>query len=240
MCSALDMSSTDEPSTNDAASTRAVDDAFVKEHEGLVRNIAGRVRKELDLHCELDDLVAWGFQGLIEARARFDSSRGVQFGTFAHYRVRGAVIDGVRKMAYLSRRAHIARKVAEAADDLLEHEAATRAASPEARADVQQTVQAIDDVLGKLTAAFVIASVGQDDSASPEPADEQLIRADESVRVREAVAKLPEREAKVVRGLYFEGRLLDDVAKELGVSKSWASRIHTKALALMKGSLSAE
>jgi DNA-directed RNA polymerase specialized sigma subunit len=43
-----------------------------------------------------------------------------------------------------------------------------------------------------------------------------------------------------VRGLYFEGRLLDDVAKELGVSKSWASRIHTKALALMKGSLSAE
>jgi RNA polymerase sigma factor for flagellar operon FliA len=105
---------------------------------------------------------------------------------------------------------------------------------------VQQTVQAIDDVLGKLTAAFVIASVGQDDSASPEPADEQLIRADESVRVREAVAKLPEREAKVVRGLYFEGRLLDDVAKELGVSKSWASRIHTKALALMKGSLSAE
>ncbi len=240
MCSALDMSSTDEPSTNDAASTRAVDDAFVKEHEGFVRNIAGRVRKELDLHCELDDLVAWGFQGLIEARARFDSSRGVQFGTFAHYRVRGAVIDGVRKMAYLSRRAHIARKVAEAADDLLEHEAATRAASPEARADVQQTVQAIDDVLGKLTAAFVIASVGQDDSASPEPADEQLIRADESVRVREAVAKLPEREAKVVRGLYFEGRLLDDVAKELGVSKSWASRIHTKALALMKGSLSAE
>jgi RNA polymerase sigma factor for flagellar operon FliA len=226
------MSSTDEPSTNDAASTRAVDDAFVKEHEGFVRNIAGRVRKELDLHCELDDLVAWGFQGLIEARARFDSSRGVQFGTFAHYRVRGAVIDGVRKMAYLSRRAHIARKVAEAADDLLEHEAATRAASPEARADVQQTVQAIDDVLGKLTAAFVIASVGQDDSASPEPADEQLIRADESVRVREAVAKLPEREAKVVRGLYF--------AKELGVSKSWASRIHTKALALMKGSLSAE
>lgn len=240
MCSALDMSSTDEPSTNDAASTRAVDDAFVKEHEGFVRNIAGRVRKELDLHCELDDLVAWGFQGLIEARARYDSSRGVQFGTFAHYRVRGAVIDGVRKMAYLSRRAHIARKVAEAADDLLEHEAATRAASPEARADVQQTVQAIDDVLGKLTASFVIASVGQDESAAPEPADEQLIRADESVRVREAVAKLPEREAKVVRGLYFEGRLLDDVAKELGVSKSWASRIHTKALALMKGSLSAE
>lgn len=240
MCSAAEMSDADETSTKEAASTRSVDDAFVKEHEAFVRNIAGRVRKELDLHCDLEDLVAWGFQGLIEARARFDAGRGVQFGTFAHYRVRGAVIDGVRKMAYLSRRAHIARKVAEAADDLLDHEGATRAASPEVRADVEQTVRAIDDVLGKLTASFVIASVGQDESASAEPADEQLIRAGESVRVRGAVAKLPEREARVVRGLYFEGRLLDDVAKELGVSKSWASRIHTKALALMKASLSAE
>ena len=114
-----------------------------------------------------------------------------------------------------------------------------RAASPEARTDVQQTVQAIDDILGKLTASFVIASVGQDESAAAEPADERLIREEESVRVRRAVGQLPEREAKVVRELYFEGRLLDDIAKDLGVSKSWASRIHTKALSLMKAALSA-
>ena len=240
MCSASEMSGADERSTHEQPSTLALDDAFVKQHEGLVRGVASRVRRELDLNCELDDLVAWGFQGLVEAHGRFDASRGVQFGTFAHYRVRGAVLDGVRKMAYLSRRAHIARKTAEAADDLLEHEAATRAASPEARADLQQTVQAIDDVLGKLTASFVIASVGQDEGAADEPADEQLIRADERARVRTALTKLPEREAIVVRGLYFEGRLLDDIAKDLGVSKSWASRIHTKALALMKSSLSVE
>jgi RNA polymerase sigma factor for flagellar operon FliA len=231
--------SSDESIPGGPSGTRALDDAFVKEHEGFVRNIAGRVRKELDLNCDLDDLVAWGFQGLVEARARYDASRGVQFGTFAHYRVRGAVIDGVRKMAYLSRRAYVARKAAEAADDVLEREAATRAASPEARADVQQTVQAIDDVLGKLTASFVIAAVGQDESASPEPVDEQLIDAEERSRVRVAISKLPEREAKVVRELYFEGRLLDDIAKDLGVSKSWASRLHTKALSLMKTSLSA-
>jgi RNA polymerase sigma factor for flagellar operon FliA len=215
----------------------APSDAFVKEYEGFVRSIASRVKNELDLTCEAEDLVAWGFQGLLEAKQRYDASRGVQFNTFAYYRVRGAVIDGVRKMAYLSRRAHQMRKFAEAADDVLEHEAAARSATPEARADVQQTVQAIDDVLGRLTAAFVIASVGQDESSAPEAPDEQLIRADERVRVREIVAKLPEREGIVVRGLYFEGRLLDDIAKDLGISKSWASRIHTKALALMKTTL---
>ncbi len=217
------------------------DDEFVKEFEGFVRSIAGRVKNELDLRCETEDLVAWGFQGLLEARSRFDASRGVQFNTFAHYRVRGAIIDGVRKMAYLSRRAHQLRKFAEAADDVLEQESAARAASPEARADVQATVQAIDDVLGKLTASFVIASLGQDqDAAAPEPADEQMIRVEDGDRVRKALAKLPEREHKVVRELYFEGRVLDEIAGDLGISKSWASRIHTKALGMLRVALEAD
>ncbi len=214
-----------------------IDDAFAKEFQPFVIGIATRVRNELELTCDLDDLIAWGFQGLIEAKQRFDPQRNVQFNTFAYYRVRGAVIDGVRKMAYLSRRAHQMRKFAEAADDLLEQESAGRAASPEVRADLQQTVQAIDDVLGRLTASFVIASVGQDQGSAGELQDELLIRAGESERVRQAVAKLPEREAKVVRELYFEGRLLDDIAKDLGVSKSWASRIHTKALGILKRSM---
>lgn len=218
----------------------SADRAFIEEFDGFVRGIATRIKNELDLTCDLEDLVSWGFTGLLEARQRYDASRGVQFNTFAYYRVRGAVIDGVRKMAYLSRRAHQMRKLAEAADDVLEQEAATRAASPEARKDVEQTVQAIDDVLGRITAAFVIASVGQDESSAPEAPDEQLIRADERQRVRAAVTQLPEREAKVVRELYFEGRLLDDIAKDLGVSKSWASRIHTKALSLMKARLESE
>lgn len=216
------------------------DDEFVKQFEGFVRSIANRVKNELDLNCEIDDLVAWGFQGLLEARSRYDAGRNVQFNTFAYYRVRGAVIDGVRKMAYLSRRAHQLRKFAETADDVLEQESAARAASPEVRADVQATVQAIDDVLGKLTASFVIASLGQDQASAPAPPDEQMIHVEDGERVRRALAKLPEREHKVVRELYFEGRLLDDIARDLGVSKSWASRIHTKALGMLRVALEAD
>jgi RNA polymerase sigma factor for flagellar operon FliA len=214
------------------------DEEFVREHEGFVRSIASRVRAELDLTCELEDLVAFGFHGLLEAKARFDASRGVQFNTFAYYRVRGAVIDGVRKMAYLPRRAHQLRKLAEAADTLLEQEGEARAATPQARGDVQATVQQIDDILGKLTAGFVIAAVGQDEETSaPAAPDEQLIRASEAARVRSALDALPERERKVVHDMYFEGRVLDDIAADLGVSKSWASRLHTKALGLLRAQL---
>ncbi len=216
------------------------DEQFVRDHEGFVRGIAMRVKGELDLTCDLGDLIAFGFHGLLEAKQRFDPNRGVQFNTFAYYRVRGAVIDGVRKMAYLPRRAHQLRKVAEAADAMLEQEGEARAASPEARGDVQATVQQIDSILGKLTASFIIAAVGQDETSAPVAPDEALIRATECERVRGAVQKLPERELKIVREMYFEGRVLDDIAADLGISKSWASRIHTKALGMMREALEAE
>ena len=73
------------------------DDAFVKQYAGLVRTIASKVRAQMDLTCELDDLIAFGTQGLIEAASRFDESRGIQFNTFAYYRIRGAIIREIAR-----------------------------------------------------------------------------------------------------------------------------------------------
>ena len=212
------------------------DDDVVREHQGLVRNVALRVRSEMDLNCDLEDLISAGYLGLMEAKGRFDPTRGVLFTTFAYYRVRGACIDSIRKMAYLPRRAHQARKLAEAADAVLEQAAEDRAATASAKADIDATVQAIDDVLGRLTASYVIEAVSAEEAEVEKP-DDQLIRAVESKRVREALLELPERELKVVREFYFEGRVLDDIAKDLGISKSWASRIHTKALGIVRSRL---
>lgn len=213
------------------------DQRFVEEHRPMVRKIALRVRAELDLTCELDDLIAFGFHGLLEARTRFDPARGVQFSTFAYYRVRGAILDGVRKMAYLPRRVHQKRRAAEAIDWELEAQGEARAASPEKKADVEATLAAIDDVLGKITASFMLAAVGQDETAAPESPEEQLIEASERQRLRSALSVLPERERIVVHGMYFEGRNLDDIGAELGISKSWACRIHTRALGLLREAL---
>ncbi len=215
------------------------DDRFVREHEGLVRGIATRLRGEMDLSLELADLVAWGFHGLLEARSRFDPTRGVQFNTFAYYRIRGSMIDGVRKMAYLPRRLHQMRKVAESADLVGEASAEAQAgATPEQNADAEANLAAIDDTLGKITAAYVIEAMGQSEADQETSPEEALAGAEDKSR-REAqlhalLKTLPEREAFVVRGFYFEGRVLDDIAADLGVSKSWASRIHTRALGLLR------
>ncbi|MFW6088028.1 MAG: sigma-70 family RNA polymerase sigma factor, partial [Myxococcota bacterium] len=96
------------------------DDRFIEQHRDLVQRLARKVRSELDLTCDAEELEAYGFQGLVQARDRFDADRGVRFSTFAYYRVRGAILDGVRQMAFLPRRAHRRLRLAEATDRITE------------------------------------------------------------------------------------------------------------------------
>ena len=215
-------------------------DAFVKDYQGLVRSIALKLRAQLDLTCDLDDLIAFGNQGLLEAKSRFDPTRGVQMNTFAYYRIRGAVLDGVRRMAYLPRRIHQKVRAAESLDLIAEPIGDARAASPEAKADRVATAQALDDALSRVTAGFLMSAVGQGEEHQPETPEEELVDAQTRARVAKALEGLPERERALVNGFYFDGRQFDEVAAELGISKSWASRLHAKALDLLRVALTDE
>jgi RNA polymerase sigma factor for flagellar operon FliA len=208
---------------------------FIKEHEPLVRKLAGRIRAQLELTTDLEDLIAYGFRGLIEARDRFDPTRGVQFTTFAHYRVRGAILDGVRQMAYLPRRIHAQRKAAEALDRTAELAGQERAAA--GRSDTGATLAAIEGILGRTSAAYVISVLGQSqDDARPGPDDEAIL-GEHRRRITAALAVLPPRERALIEGYYFHDRTLEEVGAEMGISKSWASRLHTRALGLLRDAL---
>ena len=213
------------------------DRRFIDEHRPLVLGLAQRIRGRFELSVEMDDLIAFGVEGLLEARARYDASRGVQFRTFAYYRVQGAILDGVRRMAYLSRRAHARLRAAEAQQQLCEALGEERAAAPERRAQVEGSLRSLESTLSRLTAAFVISALGQDQESNPNP-EGALLEKELQSRMQRAVDTLPEREKALVKGFYFEGRRFDEVAQELGVSKSWASRLHGKALDLLREALS--
>lgn len=215
-------------------------DAIVKEYQGLVRSIAHKMRAQFDLNCDLDDLIAFGNQGLLQAMSRFDPARGVQMNTFAYYRIRGAILDGVRRMAYLPRRIHHKVREAEALDLVTEPIGEARAATPEAKADLEATAQTLDDALSRVTAGFLMSAVGQGEEDQPETPEAEMIAAETRARVTRALQGLPERERALVHGFYFEGRQFDEVATELGISKSWASRLHAKALDLLRDVLAPE
>ena len=211
------------------------DDAFVEEYRPLVTSIARKMRVRFELRAEMDDLMAYGYQGLLEAKQRYDPTRGVQFNTFAYYRIRGAIIDGVRESGHMSRSAYTQLKAARAALYLGEAAGEARAADASTRGDVAKTQAALRDTVTKLSTAWTLAAIGQSEEeqqgGSPEVA---LLSAEMKSRIRDLVPTLPDRERRLIEGFYFEGRRFDHVAEEIGISKSWASRLHHKALARLR------
>lgn len=195
------------------------ENALFEEHHAMVRGLAARLFRELSLRGELDDLVAFGFGGLLEAKSRFDPERGVRFKTYAYHRIRGAMLDGVRKMASVPRRAHAA----------MQEEASVAPTAAPTELD-----RAFSRISVSLSSEMPLH--GRLGEESPEAA---LIK-QQSIRcLLQSLSVLSERHRALVRGRYFEGRSLDEMARELGISKSWACRLHQQALDQLRAALAA-
>jgi RNA polymerase sigma factor FliA len=210
------------------------DDQFVREYEGFVRGVATQTRAQLAVDTPLEDLEAFGFAGLLEARQRFDATKGVAFKSFAYYRVRGAMLDGIRSMARLPRRAYARLRAAEAVDQLSESSASGLAGQVPA---LDVGLRAVDAILGRVAAAYTVAVSAEDAEAGAGSPEQAVLRHERAERVRSALEKLPEREQRMIRGHYFEDRRFDEVSAELGISKSWGSRVHAHALELLRHAL---
>ena len=205
-------------------------------HQELVERVVRRLIRELDLSCEAGDLLAWGHQGLLEAKQRFDASRGVRFSTFAYYRVRGAVLDGVRAQGFIKRRAYAKLKAYEAADSLAEDSAeATAAGGAPALAE---RAREIEDMLGKISAAYVLSALGQSDEREQNTPESLIADAQDRGAVHDGLAALPDKERLLLEAVYFGGATIEEAGAKLGLSKSWASRVHAKALSRMRRKLS--
>lgn len=211
---------------------------FIEQYDAFVRGIVRQTRVQLAVECEVEDLVAFAYQGLLEARKRFDPTRGVQFKSFAYYRVRGALVDGIRAMAYLPRRAYARLKAAEALDLETENTQQARAAGG-ATSDIESSLRGIDGILGRVAAAYCTAASAETEHDEFDPEHGLLVR-QRRESVTRALATLPEQERYLVQGHYIDGRNFDQLAAELGLSKSWASRLHTRALTRMREALRAE
>jgi RNA polymerase sigma factor for flagellar operon FliA len=204
----------------------------------LVEIIARQTARAMGPVVESDDLRSFGREGLLDAARKFDSERGVPFRAYANFRVRGAIIDGIRSTSQLPRRAYMrlnglsaALKVSEgAADDTF----TAPAGQSRAQAD-----QALGDHLAAMAAAITVgliapAATGEDGErvqvSTADSPEEAVSHAELLQVVQGAIAELPSEEEQLVRRHYLEGERFDHVAQSLGLSKSWASRLHTRAM----------
>src|SRR3954454_13471562 len=98
-------------------------DRLVEQHLSLVQAIAAKLKRTLGRTIDFEDLVAYGTKGLLEAANRFDPSQGASFTTFAYYRVRGAMLDGLRTMGWYSRADYARYRAEERATEYLQNQA---------------------------------------------------------------------------------------------------------------------
>jgi len=220
-------------------------DRLVEQHLGLVQSVARKLRKQITARIDFDDLVGYGSKGLIEAAERFDPVHGVAFTTFAYYRIRGAMLDGLRTMGWYSRADYARYRAEERATEYLQNQAeragAAATGAREGAADAGAGGGA-DDVAGKLSAiAELLSGVATVHITSLEAAatvaDERLPAPDASLdtgrlsaRVRDAVGKLPDRERQLMELYYFADKNLEEAGAVMGLSKSWACRLHARAV----------
>jgi RNA polymerase sigma factor for flagellar operon FliA len=204
----------------------------------LVDLIARQLAREVGRLVELDDLRSMGHQGLLEASRRFDETKGASFRRFANYRVRGAMIDGIRKGAPLPRRVHARLRSLEAS--LLVSESAAEDTPPGSMLDARASDQKLTDHLADMATAMAmgllaVPAVGDEGEPSAldtrQTPEEALQEAELRQLMLSALDDLPEDERALVRRHYLEGERFDHVAASLGLSKSWGSRLHTRAIA---------
>jgi RNA polymerase sigma factor for flagellar operon FliA len=210
-----------------------------------VRAIAAKVKEQLPREIEFDDLVSYGTQGLLEAAERFDGKHGASFTTYAYYRVRGAIFDGLRRMGWLPRGEYARTRFDERAgiylNNLADRDAGAAYYGDGGSPSVEDEVRDLARALGGVAAIFVASLSTQDEEAmldhSVQP-QESLERREAQHTVREVVSSLPDKERRLIQMYYFEEKTFEEIGAALGLSKSWTSRLHTRAIDLLQAGLS--
>jgi len=208
-------------------------DALISEYQGYVGVVVSKLMRAMSLPPPLrEDFMAAGLLGLVEAADRFDPGKGTDFRAFAFFRIRGAVIDHIRDGCELSGQAYRMFKALEAAHELQTDNVERAAVSPKPSGDRMGHVL---EYLSKSAVAYKLAMFCKHDESAPDDPEAKLSRKQESEKIRVLVATLPEKERTIIEQYYFNDRKFIEVAEQYaGLSKSWVSRLHDRALALLR------
>ncbi|HME58309.1 MAG TPA: FliA/WhiG family RNA polymerase sigma factor [Terracidiphilus sp.] len=226
--------------------------AIILEQLPQVYHIATRIHERLPRHVPLEDLVHEGVLGLMAALSNFDNSKQVQFQTYAGFRIRGAILDSLRKMDWASRPLRAkGRRVTNAIAELVaalgrqpsEQEIADHLGMPVAK--LQRLLADLDGLmlLGQESFAPYDHSETQDlIETAPSKGDDdpfaQCLRGEVQGELAKSIALLSEREQLLLSLYYREELTMREVAEVIGVKQSRASQIHSMILLKLKAALS--
>ncbi|WP_449280253.1 RNA polymerase sigma factor FliA [Legionella dresdenensis] len=221
-------------------------EALVKTHALMVKRIAHHLLVRLPQSVQLDDLIQAGMMGLLDAARNYDATKGASFETYAGIRIRGHMLDEVRRNDWVPRSVYRnARMVSEAVkkvENRLGRVAKDAEIAAELNLKLEEYYELLKDSAGSQLYGFDDLGVTEDvlkggeDSPTSEP-QEQVMRDDFMSFLSQIIQNLPEKE-RLVLSLYYEQDLnLKEIGEVLGVSESRVSQIHTQATLRIKSRL---
>ena len=214
----------------------------------FVEQLARRVAATMPHSIDIGDLVQDGVIGLIDAAHRFDESRGIKFETFAERRIRGAMIDALRKDAW-PRGVRRQRRELEAAREALRRELGCEPSLADLAARVGSDEKRLGRTIVRINAIESTSPLANNDrmaesslptalvSSEPERPDAAYEREQTKSRVRAAIASLPKREQKVIALYYYAEATMKQIGGEIGVNESRVSQLHARAIRRLREAL---
>lgn len=232
---------------NEYAATKSseVREQLILEYAPLVKLVAGRLSMYLGYNVEYDDLVSYGIFGLIDAIDKFDSMKEVKFETYASLRIRGSILDQIRKMDWIPRTIRQKQKKIDAAMKEIETTTGRAATDEEIAQKLEISTDDFVDWQSQMKITGVVSLNEFMESGSEIPAEqhnqhrfeepEEVIEKEELREVLgQALELLTEKEKKVILLYYYEDLTLKEISNVLEVSESRVSQLHTRALQKMK------
>lgn len=218
---------------------------IIIEYAPLVKLVAGRLSMYLGYNVEYEDLVSYGIFGLIDAIDKFDADKNVKFETYASLRIRGSILDQIRKMDWIPRTVRQRQRKLDEAVKQIEAQTGRNASDDE----IAQVLGISPDELLNWQSQLKVSnlvSMTEFEENGTEPAmdttynshftqPEEVVEKEELKKTLvEALDALTEKERRVIELYYYEEMTLKEISKILEVSESRVSQLHTKSLIKMK------
>ncbi len=232
------------------ATTHSTEDrnALIEHYAPLVKVVAGRLSMYVGNHVEYDDLCSYGSFGLIDAISKFDYTKGIKFETYATIRIRGEIIDQIRRFDWLPKALRELQKNIDTARQELFATLGREPSDEELANALDLSLEAYYDKIEKLKIKDIISleslleteyePIGSQYQHRFDTPEEAYNRQELVQIVEQSMGVLTEKEKQVLLLFYYEDLTQKEIAETLGVSESRVSQLHTRVLSKMRGPLS--